>query len=141
MQNNLREISKILYRLKRQYGLRLDYYRTSLLEQDVETGETLREYSKTTILRAIVLPASLDRDFVYDLTYIAANNNFVTGAFFDITKRKILLDGNDIALDPNLNDHVEFDGQRYEIAQIHPTAQRRAFILVVQGLSNSETVG
>lgn len=142
MQNNLREIRKIIYRLKRQWGLRLTYIRPGQAVHDVETGEISRVFEKIYVKRAILLPSKLDRSFVYDLTYIAANNNFVGGGFFDRDSRVILLDGRDLPKDfkPDLNDHVEFDSIRYELLSINPTAQYKAYLLRVQAITSSKAV-
>lgn len=141
MQNNLREIRKVIYRLKRQYGLRLLYIRPLTAEQDIDTGEIKRTFEQHEVKRAILLPSKIDRSFVYDLTFIAANNNFVGGAFFDQSSRIILVDGKDMPFTPTLNDHVEFEGERYEIAEINVTAGHLGYLFRVRGLSNSNTVG
>lgn len=142
MQNNLREIRKIIYRLKRSYGLRLTYYRPESQTHNVETGEISRVFRTIEIKRAILLPSKLDRSFVYDLTYIAANNNFVGGAYFDRNRRVIMLDGADVPRDfvPEIDDHLTFDSKRYEVLEVNATAQYRAFLLRVQAISNSEPV-
>ncbi|MDB4726353.1 hypothetical protein OAF54_02860 [bacterium] len=140
MQNNLREVSKIIYRLKRQFGLRLDYYIPTGDDHDVETGEINRSYTVHSIKRAILLPSRIDRSFVYDLTFIAANNNFVGGGFFDIKNRVILIDGKDIKFEPTLNDHVEFEDDRYEIKEINQLAGKHAYLLRVQAIDSGEAV-
>jgi len=142
MQNNLREIRKVIYRLKRQWGLQLTYIRPTGQSNDVETGEIVRTFEKIYIKRGILLPSSLDRSFVYDLTFIAANNNFVGGAFFDRDSRVILLDGTDLPKDfkPHLKDHVEFDNTRYELLSVNPTAQYKAYLIRVQAITSSGTV-
>ena len=140
MSYNLREIRRIIYNLKRQYGLILSYYRPLSTEYDLDTGESTRTFDLHIVKRAVLLPTKLDRSFVYDLTYIAANNNFVGGALFDRDQRVILIDGRDLPIEPNLDDHVEFEGQRYQIAEINTTAGYRAHLLRVQGLTNSGAV-
>lgn len=142
-QNVLRQITVILYRLKRQYGLTVTYYQFDSQTNDVETGEISRTYNEFTIKRAPVLPDNLDRSFVYDLTFIAANNNFVGGGFFDRNIRTMIIDAKDLpkGFKPNSNDHVEFDDERYEILKITHLEQRKGYLLRLQALSNSETVG
>lgn len=141
-QNVLRQITTILYRLKRQYGLKVVYYQYVDQENNVETGEINRRYNTITINRAAVLPDNIDRSFVYDLTFIAANNNFVGGAFFDRHIRTLIVDAKDLPKDmrPNKDDHIEFDDQRYEILKITILEQRKGYLFRLQGLDSSETV-
>ena len=142
-QNVLRQITVILYRLKRQYGLPVTYYQVTNSTDNVETGEISRTYNSFNIRRAPVLPDNLDRSFVYDLTFIAANNNFVEGAFFDRHIRTLIIDAKDLptGFEPNMNDHVEFDDVRYELKKITHLEKRKGYLLRVEALDSSETVG
>jgi len=143
MQNVLRQITVILYRLKRQFGLPTNIYQYDSQTHNVETGEIQRKYNLYQVRRAPVLPDNLDRSFVYDLTYIAANNNFVGGAYFDRKIRTIIFDAKDLPKDFafHMDDHVEFDDQRYEIVKITALEKKKGFLLRVEGITNSETVG
>ena len=142
-QNVLRQISLILYRLKRQYGLKVAYYQYVSQTNDVETGEITREYNTVSIRRAPVLPDNLDRSFVYDLTFIAANNNFVGGAFFDRHIRTLIIDAKDLpkGMKPTKDDHIEFDEQRYEILKIVTLEKKKGYLFRLQGLDSAEAVG
>jgi len=141
-QNLLRQINLILYRLKRQWGLTVVYYQVKTQTHNVETGEITREYNTFTISRAPVLPNAVDRHFVYDLTYIAANNNFVEGALFDRENRNLIIDARDLpkGFEPSMDDHIEFEDQRYEMKKITALAQGRGYLLTVEGITSSETV-
>jgi len=140
-QNVLRQITTILYRLKRQYGLQVTYYQYVSQTNNVETGEIQRLYNKFTIRRAPVLPHILDRSFVYDLTFIAANNNFVGGGFFDRRQRSIIIDAKDLSIIPSNDDHLEFKSRRYEILSMGQLEHAKGYLIRVQEIDNSETVG
>lgn len=81
---------------------------------------------KTTVLasylvrRAIVLQESVDRQFVYNLTWIASNKNFTYGALFDARNRSILLRAKDIPADLEIKVgfYVVVATKRYEIESI-----------------------
>lgn len=93
---NHREIQRIIYNLKRQWGTAMTLKRetTSL---DVDLGvETPTVIATVTIGRGILLPRKLSTDFAYDLSYIAANKNFTYGGFFGKTSRLILIDIKDL---------------------------------------------
>ena len=142
-QNVLRQISVILYRVKRQFGLSVTIYQYTSQTNNVETGEITRNYNVLTVRRAPVLPDRIDRSFVYDLTFIAANNNFVEGGLFDRKTRVLLFDAKDLPKDFvfNNDDHIEFDDQRYEIKTIDALERKKGFLLRVSGITSSETVG
>jgi len=143
LQNVLRQITVILYRLKRQYGLKVTYYKFDDQTNNVETGEISRSYTTFIVQRAPVLPNDLDRHFVYDLTFIAANNNFVEGALFDRKARTLIVDAKDLpkGFKPSMDDHIEFDDQRYEMKRITALEQKKGYLLTVEGIDSSETVG
>ncbi|KKM98412.1 hypothetical protein LCGC14_1158170 [marine sediment metagenome] len=140
--NNLRLISTIIYRLKRQFGVTIIYYRVATQTQNVETGAIVRTYTTITIRRAAVLPDNMTRSFIYDLSFIAANNNFVGGGFFDKHARVLLIDAKDFpnGFIPNMDDHIEYDGQRYEVTGIQPAEQRRAYLFKVEEIESGEVV-
>lgn len=142
-QNVLRQITVILYRLKRQFGRPIVIYQYVDQEHNIETGEISRKYNPIKVRRAPVLPNNIDRSFVYDLTFIAANNNFVGGAFFDRKVRNIIIDAKDLPKDFVFtnDDHIEFDDQRYEIKRIDHLEHKKGFLLSLEGIDSSETVG
>lgn len=141
-QNVLRQITVILYRLKRQYGLELKYLQYVSQTQNVDTGDISRVYTTITIRRACMLPDRLDRSFVYDLTFIAANNNFVGGGYFNRKTRLIIIDAKDLpnGFKPNDDDHIEFDDARYEILVITALEQKKGYLFRVQAVDSGTTV-
>lgn len=93
---NHREIQRIIYNLKRQWGTPMTLKRetTSL---DVDTGVETPTVTATVIInRGILLPRKMSTDFSYDLSYIASNKNFTYGGFFGKTSRLILVDARDL---------------------------------------------
>jgi hypothetical protein len=142
-QNVLRQITVILYRLKRQFGLPVTIYQYVSQTNNVETGEITRNYNVLKVRRAPVLPNHIERHFVYDLTFIAANNNFVGGGLFDQKSRVLLFDAKDLpkGFVFSNDDHIEFDDQRYEIKTIDLLEKKKGFLLRVSGIDSSETVG
>jgi hypothetical protein len=142
-QNVLRQISVILYRLKRQYGLKVVIYQLEEQTQNVETGEISRKFKTIPVRRAPVLPEKIDQSFVYDLTFIAANNNFVGGGLFGRKIRRIIFDTKDLPKNFTFtnDDHIEFGNQRYEIRDITALERQKGFLVAVEGIDSSETVG
>lgn len=97
--NNLRFIRDAIYALKQEFGLPVNIVWRSSSEIDLETGRKTVTQDSKTVNRAIVLPATTQRDFVYDLTFIASNKNFTYGGLFDKHRRKVFIDRQDLPPD------------------------------------------
>lgn len=139
-QNNLRETRKVIYHLKMRYGLALTYFEPTGQTHDPKTGQITRSFNQYKIRRAVVLPTNLNRTFIYDLAYIAVGKNFTEGAYFDKNIKRIIIDRKDLAITPDLNHHMEFDGDRYEIRAIQVFEDRKAYVFSVEGVLNAPTV-
>lgn len=139
--NNIRQIKLILYRLKKDYGQPVSIMTRTALTQNVQTGLITQTERVIKIRRAIVVDAKQSRDFVYDLSFIAANKNFTYGGEFDTSKRQIILDGHDLPKDykPSINDRCVFDGVRYQFATMEPTVYNLGYILTVKSLDAQVT--
>jgi len=115
--NNFRFIKRILYSLKRRYGLPITIHRATSSEVDIINGEQTQEITTYKIKKAVVLNTKQARDFAYDLSYIAANKNFTYGALFDAGTRTILIDAIDLPTGFILlqDDGIIYNHERYEI--------------------------
>lgn len=139
MAYNLRQIKTIIYRLKRSYGqpLLIQYPITNVV--NLTTGDMTRVYTTVSVKRAVVLPAKIAKDFVYDLSFIAANKNFTMGGYFDKDARVVILENKDFVTEISLRDHIEFEQQRFEIKTIDRSLY--ATMLLVQAVDGGRTVG
>ena len=113
-------IKRVLYKLKRSYGLPVQYYVVTESVTNPATGDKTTTYSKVDITRAIVLRAREYRSFVYDLAYISANKDFTTGGFFDPEDRQVIIEASDVAVDfePNIDDFIIFQNCRYDVKEV-----------------------
>lgn len=130
----------ILYRLKRDWGLEVILYRPIRNDHDIRTGNIDRGYITYTVEKAPVLPTNVDRSFVYDLAYIAANKNFTEGGFFDRRQTQVILDAKELpkGFEPNHDDFIVFKTKRYEIKSVQIVEELAAFrlgVLAVEGQS------
>lgn len=113
---NLRQIRNILYRLKREFGVPLVLHTiSSYAEPNLETGTTDIQTTSINIRRAIKLNVKLQRTFVYDLSFIAANKNFTTGGLFDKYDNVIIVDAHDAQVTPQLSMYFMQDDIRYDV--------------------------
>ena len=139
----LRQNKVTIYRFKRLFGRALTFLILETNSHNVRTGAIARTYTQINIKRAVILPPTLDRSFVYDLAYIAAGKNFTEGGFFDRTQTMILIALKDLpkTFVPKIKNHVEFDGGRHEIRTVTTYPETASMILTTINISNSETVG
>lgn len=139
-QNNLREIRIILYRLKRNFGLSATLRRPVSNNHDIKTGDITRTFTDYAIQKAIMLPTSNLRSFIYDLSYIAASKNFTYGANFDKRTRAIIIDVKDLPSGFILttNDHIVFENRRYDIKEFELAEHNQGWILQVVSIDSSD---
>ena len=140
-QNNLREIRIILYRLKRNYGLPAMIRRPLTTVQDVTTGAITRTYTDISIKRVIVLPTRDLRNFIYDLSFVAANKNFTEGGLFDEKTRSMIIDIKDApkGFVLTMNDHLVLETRRYEIKYFELAEHNQGWILQCIELDSSDS--
>ncbi len=138
--NQLRMIKQAVYALNREYGRPIVIVKVTPTTRDFTKGCSKTDEDKTKVRRAIVLPPMGERDFNYDLSYIAANKNFTYGAFFEKQFRRIIIEvkllPKDFVIDHE--NHVEFDDKRWELKRILKTEETKAWDLIVQEVQNQE---
>jgi len=139
--NLLRQIKLIIYRLKRQYGTPVTVVRILSVTNNVQTGKMVPVKQEIEIRRAVVGPAQLVRDFVYDLSFIAANKNFTYGGYFDASDRGMIVASKDLPKDfePNLNDYVLVDTVHYQFKEVHPVSKKYAWAMVLKQVDSIPT--
>lgn len=116
--NVLRETKKIIYNLKRQFGLLMYVqYPSGNDVYNLETGEITRTITDIKIKRGVLLPEDTMRKFIYDLSFIAANKNFTYGGFFEKGSRVVLIDVKDLPKGFIIKNemYINFHNRRYEI--------------------------
>jgi hypothetical protein len=139
-QNNLREISKILYQLKKDFGLPMSVriFDPLTFVVDHRTGRETVDYTDYPIKRGILLPIDWSRKFHYDLSYIAANKNFTYGGFSDEGLRTIIIARKDLpsTVDVNMDDQLAFDNRKYTIRNIAMTEKEKGYLFTVKQLTS-----
>jgi hypothetical protein len=140
-QNVLRQIKKIIYRLKRQYGIVMYItYMNSADEYNLETGQITRDLISIKVRRGIVLPNRLAKDFEYDLSFIAANKNFTYGGIFEKGERIIVIDADDLPSGFQITTemYVVYSNRRYEIKDATLAEENKAWLLHIKEVSNTD---
>ena len=136
--NNLRQISTILYKLKKDYGGPIDLRNPIDSTVNRQTGSISINYDTIKIKKAIILPAKITPSFVYDLS----PSNFKYGGFFGSHLRNVIVDGQDLSDDFLIKEKTEalFENAIYVLKDYYPTAGLRSYLLAVSSLSSMETV-
>ena len=149
--NTLRQISLIVYKLKRQFGLpaTLRYPDNDASGYNIKTGGTNITYIDLAIKRLIRLPRRNISDFVYDLSFIAANKNFTYGGEFDTNDRWFIVDIKDLTQDyrypnPVLEITTEYyiiiENRTYKIYEVNLAEDNNAYLLRGREIVSSDSV-
>lgn len=126
--------------MKRQFGLAgvLRYPDNSVSTYNITTGETNITYVDLPISRIIRLPRRNISDFVYDLSFIAANKNFTYGGTFDTNDRWFIIDIKDLTIDYRYPDPIKeittdyyilIDNRSYKIYEINLAEENNAYLV------------
>lgn len=124
-------ITNLVYSLKRRYGHPIRWFHLVATMRNLDTGLLTATYLTQAINRAVVFPEKMDRSFIYDLSYIKANSNFIYGGEFDRKVTKMIIDGRDMQLGVTikLNDYIEYKTKRLEVKDIEHYCDDRVLIL------------
>lgn len=127
-----RFIQSVIYRLKRQYGFPLTLHKIISVDRDLDTGDQRNTIRLLTIKRAVLLPTSLMRRFIYDPAYLKSNKNFTTGGTFDPNNREILLDYEDVGeFNIEIDDYIIYDDKRWQVTMVSELEYKTAFVIEV----------
>jgi len=129
--NVLRQVKNVIYRLKRNYGLTVVFYKITGDQYDFKTGEVDRDAEAHTVKRCVVLPFKELKKFEYDLAYIATSKNFTYGALYDYRSRILMLDKDDISVDITDDMYCVFNSERYQIKEINLSEDQQAYLIIV----------
>jgi len=127
MNNNLRLIRNVIYRLKREYGGKVVVYRRTATVTDIKKGTEVNYYRQYPVNRAIVLPAIASREE-------HPNVQGIWRSYFDQSKTNIIIDGHVIAIIPEEGDLVQIDSEQFEIAEVNNAGDGRSYLIQLQSV-------
>jgi hypothetical protein len=131
-----RQIQRVLYALKRQYGGAIVVYQNQSVATDPKTGEVTRTKTAVRIQRAVVLPVTISREVKQAISVISANKMAVSGGSgFETGKRLFIIDRRDApTLTLTASDWIGYDGRRYAIESFEEYEFSSAWIVVGKAL-------
>lgn len=135
---DLRFIKRVLYALKRDYGLPVNIVWRVSSEANLETGKKTVTKDSILVNQGIILPSTIDRGFVYDLTFIASNKNFTYGGLFDKQYRRVIIDRDDLPSDfeIEIGYYLVFNNNRYEVEEVNEFEQSAGYFMLVKQITN-----
>lgn len=92
---NSQFVDRVVRRLTNRYGISVTFKNQATRSTNYASGAVERTFEVATC-KCLVEESNAKKDFIYDLSFIAANKNFVMGGIFDteqiwVTVRKALL--------------------------------------------------
>ena len=122
MRPRQRAIKGFIQRWKRRHGQAVTFTKTTA-NSSINTTTWARTENETDVVikKAVVFsPAKRQRDFVYDLAYIAAQKNFTEGGFFDHEIISVVFLASDIPSisDINMSDKFTIGTREFEIMNV-----------------------
>lgn len=137
MLNQLRFIKRLMYSLKRRYGVTVRFLKYTAYAVDPQTGTVTSTVANKLVRRAIAQPNTADRTFFYDLTMIASNKNFIYGAITDRNQRKLVIDREDVRdWQVEVGQWFLLDGKRYEVSEVIDYQDQRCYFITGVGTEN-----
>ena len=132
MQNNLRQIKVVLYKLKRNFGLSATLYKPVATTPNYRTGSNTATFTSLTINKVIALPETLKREFV------SLNGALPYGGYFDAGSRVFIIDSKDLtsAFVPDINYYLVFKSRHYDIKEVHVLENGAGYVLVTTELKS-----
>lgn len=132
--NVLRQAKIVLYRLKMNFGVPVNIIVDLGTIHDIQTGRIVANERSFIIRRAMVLPDKMVRDFVYDLSFIAANKNFTYGGLFDKSTRLMILDSADLPRDyiPAIDNRCVYANERYNFKDMNRLIENLGYLITLE---------
>jgi hypothetical protein len=123
-----------LRRIEQRYGTPIDYYQPFNEATNLTTGAQTVQYRSQTIRRALVLPFTITRGFLYDTAFLGAGNkdakDFSFGAFYDKSESSVIVRLPQLkGIVPKMSDFFAWHALRFDVKDIatYPDIQLYVF--------------
>lgn len=125
MAKNLDNITGIVYRLKRDFGVAVSYVVKGSSTTNRQTGVVTRTSTSYTIKRVIVLEAQ-------DIKNHITVQQFKDAGFYDTSRRGFIIDAADINFVPKKDDTITYQSKTYGVEVIHPVAETKSYLIIAK---------
>lgn len=134
-------IADSLYRLLMKNGKFITFYRKNTSSANYSTGVKIVDRDYWNIKKVLILPGPSKRDFVYDLSYIAANKNFTYGGFFTAGQKVIVVRRIDMPFKPSQEDWFVYQNVRLNVQIVTEYDEMECFVIDVKALPAEKSYG
>lgn len=124
-------IKRLLYGLKKRYGVKVDFYQQSKEAVDILTGRRTVSRTKYHIRRAVYLEQNQN----YRNSLLPKANPIIPNSgLVEIDNTELLIDGKDFpkSFTPTVDDYVIINDQRYEIKSIHVLDKDQSYYFLLK---------
>jgi hypothetical protein len=117
---NVLFIRDTIYRLKQDFGRRMDLYILDKADVDARTGLQTTVKRKYTVPRGVLLPSTTQRFAPSDIALLTAGRQFAHSNTFDVTKTNVILEKKDVPKGVKItaSDWFVIDHIRYNVTEV-----------------------
>lgn len=131
--NRLRLISNVIYKLKRRYGVSVNFIQIISETVDYKTGIKTLNRASLAVPRVIALPSLIKREHFFDLAWITGNKEFTYGGDTLTDNRKFIVDRKDLGdWVLKVAQVIIYDGKQYAIQAITEFEQRLGYLVIAR---------
>lgn len=108
-----------LYRMKRVAGVPVQIQDVTTSGFNPETGSSTVSRTVQDVRRCVTFSVKQTSRFEYDLSYVAANKNFIHGGIFNVGDRIFILDARDVPANFEIRldtTHIVFGSKKWDVA-------------------------
>lgn len=137
-----KEAKNLFYQAQRAYG-RPAYIREPVVNtMDTRTGSLDRRFRTYFLRRLVLVPSDKHNNFIYDLTYLAANKNFAYGGIFTQGTFPAIVNLDDIPRDRviTIEWDVVIDKISHQLISVNVLGDSRIAILALKKLESTEPI-
>lgn len=125
-------IPRIIYTLKRQYGVTVVFTKTTAASYNYDTGSRSVTDTNYSVTRAVVFNIHLASVYLQNTPFVSALKNLGPK---DVTDAVCILDASDISVVPTTDMYLTTDGVKYQILAVD-TIYRRVYVIKLKALNN-----
>lgn len=136
--NNQSQFRRLLYQLKKDFGMPMVYRRILSRTPNRVTGLVSVTTEDFRIRKAILMPLRSSITFEHDQAYMAAGRNFTYGALYDPNQRQIIIEKRDIDFEIQKNDQLILDNKVTEILQSTLHEPMSSYLITTKYIENNQ---
>jgi len=100
------------------------------------SGAIVTVDTDVSVRRGVLLPVDEARRFTYDLSYIAAQKNFTTGAYYYQTDTVCLIDGREVSISLDGVRRLIAGSRTFEVLNVSDALEGTGYWLSLKGLAD-----